>query len=62
VAERRLRVDFCPTRTDQWRTTLPVQRRTGFGHFRTIDVVAQIVDNLLIRSKTSEKFSSLTFV
>jgi hypothetical protein len=25
-------VDFCPTRTDQWRPTPPVQRRTGSGH------------------------------
>jgi hypothetical protein len=36
-------------------------RRALIGRFRTIYVVA-IVDNLLIRSKTSEKFSSPTFV
>jgi hypothetical protein len=30
-------VDFCPTRTDQWRPTLLDQRRTGFGQFRSVD-------------------------
>jgi hypothetical protein len=33
-------VDFCPTRTDRRRPTPPLQRRTGFGQFRTFDISA----------------------
>lgn len=34
--ERPVRVDFCLTRTDQWRLTPRARRRTGFGQGQPI--------------------------
>jgi len=38
VRESPFGVDCCPTRTYQWRRTLPVRGRTVFGQLRSFDI------------------------
>ena len=53
------RVDFCPTRTGQWRPVPSVQCRAGLAHLRSFATAAQITDNrrsaprIRVRTSTS---------
>jgi hypothetical protein len=47
----RFKVDFSPTRTDQWPPNLPRQRRTVFGHSRPFYGGECIGDNRDIDNK-----------
>src|SRR5471030_991849 len=50
-----LRVDLCLTRTNRWRPAPPVQRRTRFSQFPTLDIGGNFID---IAPTTTARFTS----